>query len=293
MAEPAVKAKPAILIPAFSRPASLHRLLVSLNNAKFPTDDIHVVISLDGGSDYSVREIAKQFRFHHGSVEVVERQNNIGLREHILWCGDQTGCFGSVIVLEDDLLVDPWFYRFACTAIEAYGDNDSIGGFALYAPEFNELADLPFTPLSSGFTTYRMQVPCSWGQAWTAEQWQHFRAWHDSAKPDVVDSSEHLPNVVKSWPESSWKKYYAAYLVDSMRYFIYPMRSYTTNCADPGGAHMKQGSNRYQVSLGIPDRNQESIDLHDYPSSLVSYDAFMEPCFMCAPPGSAQVARQP
>ena len=82
--------RPAIVVPAFSRVAALERLLASLARAHYPDEGVNLVISLDGGAAPSVAACARAFEFPHGAVEVVEREQRLGLRQHILWCGDQT-----------------------------------------------------------------------------------------------------------------------------------------------------------------------------------------------------------
>ena len=133
--------KPVIIAVGFSRPNSLLRLLTSINNASFDDNDIELIITLDGGAKKEVAEIALQFNFKHGNKTLVQRDKNIGLREHILWCGDQTKKYQSVIILEDDLFVDCHFYRYAQHAINAYKDSDKLAGIALYSPRRNEYLD--------------------------------------------------------------------------------------------------------------------------------------------------------
>jgi hypothetical protein len=76
-----------------------------------------------------------------------------------------------VVVLEDDLVVDRYYYLYASCALQHYRCDDRVAGIALYAPEYNEYASLPFAPMANGYSTYPMQMPCSWGQCWTREQW--------------------------------------------------------------------------------------------------------------------------
>ncbi len=269
---------PTIIIPAFRRPYSLLRLLQSLEAAKYPDKDVHLIISLDGGADVEVVNIAKSFRFSHGDVEVIVRERNIGLREHILWCGDQSNKYGSVIILEDDLIVDPYFYHYAVSSLSFYEHDEIIAGLALYSPKFNEYVNLPFEPMYNGSSTYLMQVACSCGQAWTAMQWSLFKSWYETSTEKDIDSCLALPDAVKKWPKSSWKKYFDAYLVLHSKFFVYPYQNYTSNCSDVGGKHIVQGSNLFQVPLGSEFRQADNFHYFTTNESMVHYDAFMEPC---------------
>jgi hypothetical protein len=235
------------------------------------------VLSLEGGADRTVCELARNFRLPGAAVEVIEHRERLGLREHILWCGDQAEKYGAIIVLEDDLYVDRWFYRYAQQALEAYSQEDRVAGIALYAPRYNDYARLPFEPLDNGLAGYFMQVPCSWGQAWSAAQWRAFRQWYDAADETAVDGNDAIPAEVRSWPQSSWKKYFAAYLQETGRCFVYPYRSYTTNCADPGGTHIGRGSDLHQVPLADPVREFGTHEFPELGAEGLLYDPFMEP----------------
>ena len=274
---------PAIIITAYSRPRSLQRLLACVEAAAFPSHDIRLIISLDGGASEEVTEIAHAFEFTAGDVEVIERQKNLGLREHILWCGDQTEAYGSVILLEDDLVVDPWFYFYTSAALGQYGDDPLVAGIALYSPEYNEFVNLPFEPLAADSATYLMQIPCSWGQAWTKSQWQEFRSWLENSSETLQAAWRKLPDVISKWPESSWKKLFAAFMVQTEKFFLYPYSSYSSNCSDSGGEHIKLGTNRFQASLPIPLRQFEAPNFLPSSDIPVRYDSFMEPTGLTLP----------
>lgn len=268
--------RPTIIVAAYSRPRALARLLSSVDRAIYPVQGPQLIISLDGGADPAVEAIARGFHFRHGPCEVITREKNMGLREHLLWCGEQARHHGSAIVLEDDLVVDPHFYRFACAAVEEYDSSPEIAGIALYSPEYNEFSLLPFEPLATGYSTFFAQVPCSSGQVWTAKQWDRFRHWYGSIAPEDLKGLRTLPRVTASWPQSSWKKIYAAYLIESDRYFVYPYRSYTTNCSDAGGAHIDEGTTIHQVSMGWPERLAEDFTFLGFDSKRFYYDAHFE-----------------
>ena len=269
--------KPAIIIPAYSRPLALKRLLISINNADFTSNDIQLIISLDGGASESVRNVARNFTFRNGVFSIIEQPENLGLRKHIIWCGDQSEVYGSVILLEDDLYVDRYFYLFTSQSLEYYQHDEQISGISLYSYAYNPIAKLTFEPMHNGYSGFFMQVPSSWGQAWTAGQWGRFKNWYEDATIQTVDQNSGLPKAIKNWPESSWKKYFYAYMIEQNLYFFYPYLSYTTNCSDPGGVHAKIGTNYHQVSLGASQRPVDRFSFCDLEESEVLYDAYFEP----------------
>lgn len=269
--------RPVIAVPAYQRAGSLKRLLTSIGRSRIP-EGVRLVISLEGGASDDVRAVAEDFK--PGNLDVVVRLHTerLGLRKHILACGDEALTADGVIVLEDDLMVDACFYQYTSAALEHYRQDERVAGIALYAPEFNELAGIPFVPLRNGYSTYPMRVPCSWGQAWTSDQWKRFRAWYANADTAIVESRIDLPEQVRRWPESSWKKYFACYLVSECKDVIYPYEAYSTNCSDAGGAHIRFGSDVLQVRLGYAGRPSPIFRFCDLDEPAVAYDAYMEPC---------------
>jgi len=269
--------KPIIIILAYSRPISLKRLLGSIELAEYP-EGVELIISLEGEASGLVREIANNFVSAKVAVSVMQRPYRLGLRKHVIACGDMALEHGSVIILEDDLVVDKYFYQYALAALNYYDGGSLVAGIALYSLEYNEYAGQSFRPMLNGYATYPMQVPCSWGQCWSAKQWAKFKAWYATADTQIVNETKGLPEVVKCWPESSWKKYYAAYMVRHELFFINPYQAYTTNCSDPGGTHIPRGSNIHQVNMASQERLSPEFEFCPIDEFQVAYDAFFEPC---------------
>ena len=264
---------PAIVAAAFTRPTALGRLLGSLARARYPDDvEVPLVISIDHGGDPLVAVTAKTFPWPHGPKLVIVHPANLGLRAHILSCGDLTERFGAVIVLEDDLLVAPHFYAYARAALEFYDADDRIGGIALYSYRLNEFNNLAFTPLSDGSDTYFLQVAASWGQAWTARQWRAFRTWYARQTDRPILEADGVPRQLEAWSAQSWKKYYIKYLVTTDRFFAYPHAALSTNSAKPG-SHTKREVNIYQVPLDMGPRDWRFSTLDE---SLSVYDVYHE-----------------
>lgn len=99
---------PAIVVVAYNRPLSVTRLLNSLSKAKYLVDNITLVISIDFENSDKHREVVKvvnDFEWKHGQKQIIQYEKNIGLKNHIISCGDLTEVYGSIILLEDDLVV--------------------------------------------------------------------------------------------------------------------------------------------------------------------------------------------
>lgn len=268
-----VEGSPTIVVVAYNRPVSLERLLNSIGNATYNTSSVRLIISIDKGDNKSVLDVANNFHWKYGEKIIHYQSNNLGLREHILKCGDLTNQYGSVIILEDDLYVSENFYIYTESAIEYYKDSSKIAGISLYNQQFNETVKLPFTPLKNNFDVYFMQIPSSWGQVWTKEQWKRFREWYDKNKHKGITVNDPLPSNIIKWPESSWKKYFTKYIVEQDLFFVYPYLSLSTNFGDIG-QHFWSQSSCYQAPLC--NFYKEDYNFCELNESYAVYDVFCE-----------------
>jgi len=263
---------PTIIVIGYNRPKSLQRLLTSLGKAHYPEGNVRLVISLDNSGTLEPLQLAEAYEWPYGEKRVIHREKRLGLRQHVLACGDLTEEYGDVLVLEDDLFVSPHFYAYSLRALEFYRDEPRVAGISLYSHQFNQTANLPFTPIDEGNSdVYFMQLAASWGQAWSRRHWLGFREWLARNGTDI-SRIDHIPADIRGWPESSWLKLYNAWIISSDRYFVYPYRSLTTNFGDPG-QHFYIASSRFQVPL-----QQRRIDYQfaRFDDSLARYDAYCE-----------------
>jgi len=259
-----------IVIAAYNRPASLSRLLASLQKAQY-TNTVQLIISIDGGGDKGVLKTAEAFQWPFGEKEIIHHKENLGLRRHILSCGDLSRDYDGIILLEDDLYVSPQFYNYAQQAMPYYREDDAIAGIALYAHGFNETASFPFYPFLDGSDVFFMQLACSWGQCWTKNQWTLFRQWINEKGESSSFNHPGLPGDIALWPETSWKKYFILYMIEKNLFFVYPRQSYTTNFGDKG-QHQDSVKN-FQMPLQYGQKTPAFVKLED---SCALYDAFCE-----------------
>ncbi len=265
--------KIAIVIVAYNRPESLRRILSSLKDANYEGySDIPLVISIDKSNSNEVALIAEAFEWIYGSKTVIAHTERQGLKAHIISCGDLTAQYDQVIVLEDDLYVSPFFYQYAQSALTAFSGDENIAGISLYAYDFNELARQPFIPLDDGYDNYFLQVPSSWGQMWSRQQWTGFKDFL-RLHPEPLSNADKISNVIiDKWSESSWKKYFFKYMVLSNKFFVYPRISYTTNFGDIG-AHYPEPTGSFQVNLNL---GKARVNFASWEESLAKYDAYFE-----------------
>lgn len=261
----------AIVIAAYNRPASLQRLLESVGRADYDGYmGITLVISIDHTGNDDCKVIADAFEWKYGTKTVVPHSANLGLKKHILYCGNYTNEHDAVIVLEDDLIVSPAFYDYAQQAHGFYKSDERIAGIALYHNTFNETAYCPFEPIHDGADNYFMQVPCSWGQLWTKLQWTGFLSYADGITNEQIFTS--LPATVQLWSAASWKKLFYSYLMQTGKYFVYPRVGLSTNFGD-AGQHLTGSQTVFQTPLLLSKKVFQFSTSED---SLSRYDGFFE-----------------
>ena len=239
-------AKPVIVVAAYRRLHSLQRLLRSIEGAIYTLDDITLIISIDYHPDNTdVIQCAEEFKWTHGNKIVRTHKENIGLKRHIIECGDYSMEYGAAIILEDDVLVAPAFYEYARHAHDYYAADERIAGISLYGHEWNHYAAKKFQPVRKNGDVYFGQFSCTWGESWSAKQWSAFKDWY--ANNPEIKRDELLPASIYEWTRS-WGKYFVRYLAETNRYYILPYKPVSTVFGEVG-THSSEMELDVQVSL--------------------------------------------
>lgn len=115
----------------------------------------------------AVKEVRAYVRTVTGfaRVTLIEREENWGLARSIIdGVTTQVKRYGRVIVLEDDLVLAPYFLQFMNEALEVYKDEPQVGH--IQACDFTQDSLLP--------DTFLIKWTGSWGWATWERAWQHF-----------------------------------------------------------------------------------------------------------------------
>lgn len=159
-----------ILLFVYNRPEHLKQLIASLQaNAEAAQSMLFIYTDAarNKADEEQVNKVREVIRHIDGftSIEVIERATNWGLARNIIGgVTEQIRRYGRVIVLEDDLVVAPYFLRFMNDALEAYKDEPQVGH--IQACDFTQDASLP--------DTFLIKFTGSWGWATWERAWQHF-----------------------------------------------------------------------------------------------------------------------
>jgi hypothetical protein len=170
-----------ICLFAYKRPLHLRRTIDALRRNP-PASRSHLVIYSDGakgaGDVSAVQEVRSVCQAVSGfaSVRIVEQESNLGLsRSVISGVTEMCNMFGRVIVLEDDLVVSPYFLDYMNAALNIYEMDESV--FSIHGYVFPVRAQLPET-------FFLLGADC-WGWA----------TWHRAWKNFEMDGSRLLENL--------------------------------------------------------------------------------------------------
>ena len=261
------KARIAIVSVGYNRLKSQVRQLSALARADYSGyDNVPLVISIDCSGDTELYDYVRNYEWPHGDKYVIIREKRMGLKEHILACGDLTQYFKGIILLEDDIYVSKDFYNYTNQMEKAYGDDDNICSIALYSNEMNGYCWLPLVRLRNESDVFADQAVSTWGEYWNERMWKGFREW--LAKTDIPWAEIDMPHQIKEWTKA-WSKFFDAYMVLEGRWSIFPYTSLTTNFSD-AGEHGDANNTIVQVSLQQGHKTYQTLPFE----KLVKYDIY-------------------
>lgn len=266
--------KPAIVIPAYNRPATLSRLLSALLRAAYPDSDITLVISIDSGEAGHHPDVcltADRFIWPYGNKRLIFQDERLGLVKHFHACSGLSKEYSAIILLEDDHYVSPPYYLFASQALEAYKETDRIAGVSLYSLWFNGYTHQPFAPLLDESDVFFLQIPFTVGQAFTGQQWERYENWLAGGNRQVAQQDVIHPMFAAFDPED-WFPMRTKYLAANDLFYVYPRQSFSTSFGDIG-THFTRRSAFLQAPL---QRFQDEYRLKPYEVSSAVYDSFFE-----------------
>lgn len=263
-----------IVVIGYKHLKRINRLLNRINEAVYGEDKLLLIISIDYSEDSSVALFAQEYEWKHGKKVVKAYDKNLGLRNHILKCGDYIEEFDldALIVFEDDTFPALDYYQYAKAATEFYIENNNIAGISLYAYCKNLNADAIFEPLQNENDAYFLQYAQSWGQVWFKNQWREFKEWYHRNFGEIV-YNENIPENLYLWGENSWLKYHIKYCIDMNKYFVYPYISHST-CFNDIGVHSNVDNTIIQVPLS--QHVEKKYVFPEFSEQELKYNAFFE-----------------
>lgn len=162
--------KSPILLFVYNRPAHTRRCINSLLKNSL-SQESEIYIYADGAKDEkneaAVNEVRQYIHSIKGfkNITIIERDENWGLAQNIIdGVTTQINKFGKVIVLEDDLVVAPYFLKFMNDALDIYKNEPKVGH--IQACDFTQDTTLP--------DIFLIKWAGSWGWATWDRAWKYF-----------------------------------------------------------------------------------------------------------------------
>ncbi|PWT96527.1 MAG: glycosyl transferase [Bacteroidetes bacterium] len=255
-----------IALFAYNRPDHLQRCIEALQKNELSPDS-DLILFCDGPKNEEARKEAETVRQYaksisgFKSIRIVERDENYGLSKNIIDGVTSTvNTYGSVIVIEDDLVCSPHFLDFMNQGLNKFqGCNDVISIHG-YCP-----------PISIDDPVFFLRGADCWGWATWKRGWQLFnpdgkelmKKLRDSGKLYDFDFEgsydysgmlqKQIEGKVNSW---AIRWYASAYLQDKLT--LYPSKSLVINIGSDGsGTHQQSESETrtdlYTEKIIIPD----------------------------------------
>lgn len=243
-----------------------------MKQAKYNGNNVTLIISIDNSGLDEILNYVNTIEWDHGDKLIIEHPNRLGLRKHVLFCGNLSKDYDAIVALEDDIYVSPYFYQYVIETINKYDADDNIAGISLYTHLWHQGVNRPLIPQNNGKDVFFMQHAQSWGQVWTKRMWVQFYDWYLDNNQELLPDKE-IPSYITNWAKSSWLKYYNYYIVKTNRYFVYPYIALSTNFTDLG-THNKVHMNGYQVPLLWYEKKE--YKLLKFNKSELRYDIFFE-----------------
>ena len=159
-----------ILLFTYNRLSHTQRCVEALSQNQGISES-ELFIYSDGAKDASQKASVMEVRNYLHTIQgfkhitIIEREDNWGLARNIIdGVTTQVNKYGRVIVLEDDLIVAPYFLQFMNDALETYKDEPKVGH--IQACDFTQDTSLP--------DTFLIKWTGSWGWGTWDRAWKHF-----------------------------------------------------------------------------------------------------------------------
>lgn len=204
-----------------------------------------------------VREYIRKtdWRKSFQKVTVVEAEQNKGLAKSII--GGVTSIleeYGKVIVVEDDLILSPYFLQYMNGALDYYKDVPDIWSISGYSFPMKSLKNYPHDV----FYSYR---GCSWGWATWEDRWVK-TDWEVKDYPDLMQSRQwqkrfnrgggDLTGMLGMQMEgkiNSWAIRWVFTQSNLDMYTVYPKNSYVLNDGCDGSGTHVGSTNEYDTEM--------------------------------------------
>lgn len=216
----------------------------------------------------ALKEVQKENPFK--SITVYESPVNKGLAAAVIsGVTEIVNKYGSVIVVEDDSVVSPYFLHYMNYALNFFENDKNIGSISGYSPILPIPADYPFDI----YVTYRScsSAWATWADRWAGVDWELKNISDFYSSPSLVkklnaNGSDRFIRLYRQTKGngSSWSVRFGAHLVKNGYLTVYPKNSYVSNIGcDESGVHSTSSDAekmRVDLSKAIKEPKLETVN---------------------------------
>ncbi|XP_033725273.1 uncharacterized protein LOC117315236, partial [Pecten maximus] len=174
-----------VIVITYNRANSVVRLLESLNNADYLGDKVAIDVWIDRSKSGVIHEEtyakAKQFKFNHGIINVHNQTGHAGIYGQWMKTWNPPSDSKEIaVILEDDLTVSKYFYKWLKNVHAKYDSLPYINGYALqgYSMKHGGAAGQLRAPDEN--IVFMYPILGTWGFSPNRENWIKYVKWFDS-----------------------------------------------------------------------------------------------------------------
>ena len=179
-----------VIVMSFNRAQSLGKLLKSLDGMEMDGDKGMLEVWIDrnkkGEVDSKTLATAGQFHWSKGGTRVHVQQEHVGIYGQ--WIDSyrpRTDTREIALILEDDLSVSPYTYRWLKAARDKYGSRKDIAGYTLQSEGVSAAKGSRAITAPRTDTAFLYKLLGSWGFSPHPVRWAEFQDWYHVARKDI------------------------------------------------------------------------------------------------------------
>ena len=207
------------------------KCLNALQDLELEGDRAAIDVFLDRGNDGEIHQptlkTVTEFEWAKGPVTVHQQKEHVGLAgQWIDTWQPRPDSKEIALILEDDIDLSKYAYRWLKAAHRKYGGLPYVGGISLHEGSIPGMAQLPNS------LVFLHSIIGTHGFAPVAEHWHDFRLWYHKRRMNpyfhpYVDANAEPTNWFKhfeliNFQESMWSQWYIRFAYDNDLFTVYP-----------------------------------------------------------------------
>lgn len=272
-----------IALFVYNRPWHTQQTVASLrDNALAQDSDLFIFSDAPktAGAAASVQEVREYIQSISGfrTVSIIEREHNLGLAASIIdgvsrLCSER----GRVIVLEDDMMISPYFLKYMNEALETYEQNEEV--ISIHGYSYPVDAQLP--------ETFFLEGADCWGWATWERGWSHFnpdgrallQALRQRGLLNAFDFngaypySKMLAQQIRGKNDSWAIRWYAsAFLAGKLT--LYPGKSLVHNIGNDGSGTHCASTDRHDIAVNMAPVRIGGIEIRQLDAGKKAFEDY-------------------